>query len=185
MATEKSTTGAPTPAEAQKTVDKGVAPAVSPTEATNVKVSVQAGTVPPSMQAPGPNPPHPSSEAPDKSADTPEVADARARAEGADDEPERRAATNIPAPIGDKVQTIVKKIFFDAEGRTVKPGATYWYQPLKGQVPPFDIMEPVDKTVASKWRRAFEEARQDRIERQERQRRARDNFARALDEMGS
>jgi hypothetical protein len=151
-------------------------PAVEATKpAENVKVVAQAGTVPPSMQADGPSPPHPSSDKPDPTAASEEVRKAQARlAEAeADEDPKRIQPSNIGEPEGEPIQCIVKKRFFDERQATIREGSTYYYQRRKGMTFPYEILEPVSKSVASAVRKEYEEKRawKDETLRQRQQRR--------------
>lgn len=131
----------------------------------------------PVIQADAPTPPHPSTDLPDKSRDTKEVAEARGRAEAANAASTENTPTNLGKLIGDPIQCIVKKRFYDERGATVREGATYWFQLREGQNFPYDVLEPVDKTLASKYRKAFEARAAEKRDRDVERARFADNFA--------
>lgn len=165
---------------AEKAVAAGNAPAVATSEATNPKVVAQAGTVPPSMQAPGPSLPHPSSDKPTSINDTPEMAAARARADAAieaedfgDSNP-----TNVGEPVGTPIQCIAKRKFFDERGALIRAGATYWYQRRKDTRFPIEVLEPVDKSLATSLRKEARAKADEKAEAMAQRRERRAAFAR-------
>ena len=149
---------------------------VAQTPADNPKVVAQKGTVPPSMAAPGPSLPHPSEDKPDPVSDDPKVEDAKARIaeEAEEDRANNRVATNLGGPVGDPIQCIVKKKFVAPNGAVIKPGATHYFQRLEGQTFPYDVLEPVNKSMASGLRKEFLDKRDARIADQEDARKARE-----------
>lgn len=165
---------------AEKAVDKGVAPAVSASEATNPKVVAPAGTVPSSMQAPGPSLPHPSSDKPTPLNDTPEMAEARARADAAVEAEDfgDSAPKNVGKPKGAPIQCIAKRKFFDERGALIRAGATYWYQRREGARFPIEVLEPVDKSLAVSLRKEAQEKSEEKARQQELRRKRREAFSR-------
>lgn len=149
---------------ASKTVEPN-APDVSTTEAENVKVIVPPGTVPSSMQA-GPSAPHPASDRPDLVIGSPEVEEAKARALVAEaarlPEAEIAIASNKGKAVGEPIQCIAKRKFFDERGATIKPGAVYYYQPREGKTFPWTVLEPVNKSQASAAKKEWEKSREEK-----------------------
>lgn len=152
---------------------------VSETPEQNPKVVAQAGTVPPSMQAPGPSLPHPSVDDPARTpSDDPKVEEAKARALNPDsDEPFdlKARATNIGEPYGDPIQCIARRKFIGERGETVKPGATYYYTRRKDMPWP-DYLEPVSKAVASKVRQELADRQSQKADQRAKKRDAREFF---------
>jgi hypothetical protein len=159
--------------------NKPGAPKVEATKpAENVKVVAPAGTVPTSMQASVPTPPHPSSDLPDKSGDTKEVSEARARAEEELEEDGPVVASNRGKSIGDPIQCIVKKRFFDERQALIREGSTYYFQRREGETFPYKVLEPVSKAVAASVRKEYEKAQADKAETASERKRRREAFAR-------
>ena len=72
------------------------------------------------------------------------------------------------------IQCIVKKKFVAPNGAVIKPGATFHFQRLEGQTFPYDVLEPVNKSMASGLRKEFLDKRDARIADQEDARKARE-----------
>lgn len=152
---------------------------VAKTPEENPKVVAPAGTVPTAMAAPGPSLPHPSTDKPDPTSPTAEVAAAKARAAGSDPDEnmERTTPVNIGEPYGEPIQCIARRKFQGERGETVRAGAVYWYTRRKNVVWP-DYLEPVNKAVATKVKKEIADYREDRQNRLDEKRKARETLAR-------
>ena len=163
---------------AKSAIEEGVAPAVSPAEATNPKFAAQPGTLPPSMQ--GVSLPHPSTDKPAPALDTPEMAKARARADAAvaAEDLGDNAPTNVGKPVGEPVQCIAKRKFYDERGALIRAGATYYYQRREGTPFPIRTLEPVSQALAKSLRTEARDAEEAKISRMQTRQERRDAFAR-------
>ena len=162
------------------------------TEAENPKIIAPRHTLPTAAQTDGPSLPHPSTDTPPPPA-TKEEAEALARAKGVEaDDPKTGdprvdlyyGATNVGEPVGDPIQCIVKKKFLDERGALHKPGAVYFFQRREDQTFPADVLEPVNKSVATAVKKEFAEHQAERREEKDLARRRRDAFARLALESG-
>lgn len=162
-----------------KTTAPAAAPKVAQTPADNPKVVAQENTVPPSMQAPGPSLPHPSTGEPDPVSDDPKVEEAKARIAEQEEEDfiSGKTATNIGKKVGDPIQCIVKKKFQAPNGEVLNTGAMHYFQRFEGQTFPYDVLEPVNKSMASGLRKEFLDKRKARVDRQEKERQRREALA--------
>lgn len=115
--------------------------------------------------------PHPTEDKPEPSTKA-DIIEARGRATEPLEDVDLDAPTNIGAPVGKPIKSIVRKKFYSEEGRIEVPGNLYYLQLREGQHYPSDVLEPVDKNLAAKYRREFKAWKDDRAEKRAAKRRA-------------
>lgn len=125
---------------------------MGPSTDDNPKIVAPAGTVPTAAAAEGPSPPHPASDKPDITRDTPAMAAARGRIAEQQLPPDRRVEGPVPFTSG-PIQCIAKKKFYDKRNALIQPGATYNFFLEDGEDFPYDLLEPVDEGMAEKLRK--------------------------------
>lgn len=81
-------------------------------------------------------------------------------------------------PIGEPVECIVKKKFFDDRSALVQAGKTYYYQHRAGRPFPYAVLEPKNRAHAKAVKASYEEAQRRKAEAQAEKRKRRAAFGR-------